>query len=71
MQLMVSSRYTSQIDFALDEILGCILLFIGPVDSAENTLTRPPTSEGRMAMVKKAIPRPPIHCVIERQKISP
>ena len=47
------------------------MLFIGPVDSAANTLMLPPTSDGRMAMVKNAIPNPPIHCVIDRQKSSP
>ena len=61
----------SHIDFALDDILGCTLLFIGPVDSAENTLMLPPTSDGNMAMVKKAIPNPPIYWVMERQKSSP
>ena len=60
-----------QIHFAVVLSLGCIFARIGPVASAENTLTFPPTSEGRMAMVKNTIPSPPIHCVSERQKSIP
>ena len=41
---------------------------MGPVASAENTFTLPPTSEGMMAMVKNTIPNPPIHWVMVRQK---
>ena len=50
---------------------GCILALIGPVASAANTLTLPSTSEGRMAMVKNTIPKPPIHCMSERQNRMP
>ena len=50
---------------------GCSLLRSGPVASAEKTFTVPPTIDGSMAMVKKTIPSPPIHCVSERQKSSP
>lgn len=46
-------------------------VLIGPVASAENTFMLPPTSDGRMAIVKKTIPKPPIQWVIERQNISP
>ena len=51
--------------------LGCSLLFIGPVASAENTFTEPPTSDGSRAMVKNTMPNPPIHCVSERQNMMP
>ena len=44
---------------------------MGPVASAANTLTLPPTSDGRMAMVKNTIPKPPIHCVSDRQNRMP
>ena len=57
-----------QILFADVESLGCSLVLIGPVASAENTLTGPPTNDGRMATVKNTIPKPPIHCVNVRQK---
>ncbi len=50
---------------------GCSLLRIGPVASAENTLTEPPTIDGSTAIVKNTMPSPPIHCVSERQKSSP
>ena len=50
---------------------GCSLLRIGPVASAENTLTEPPTIDGSTAIVKYTMPSPPIHCVSERQKSSP
>ena len=57
-----------QIHLAMVDSRGCILERIGPVASAENTFTLPlPTMEGRMAMVKKTIPKPPIHCVCVRQ----
>ena len=46
---------------------GCTFARMGPVASAANTFTLPPTSEGMMAMVKNTIPSPPIHCVSERQ----
>ena len=46
---------------------GCIFERMGPVASAENTFIELPTIEGRMAMVKKTIPRPPIHCDSDRQ----
>ena len=32
-----------------------------------NPFTLPPTIDGRMAMVKNTIPKPPIHCESERQ----
>ena len=51
--------------------LGCILALMGPVASAAKIFTLPPTSEGRMAMVKNTIPSPPIHCISERQKSIP
>ena len=50
---------------------GCIFDFIGPVASAANTFMLPPTIDGKMAMVKNTIPKPPIHCVSERQNSSP
>ena len=60
-----------QIHFAVVLNRGCIFARIGPVASAENTFTLPPTREGMMAMVKNTIPKPPIHCVIVRQKSRP
>ena len=60
-----------QIHLAVVLRRGCIFARMGPVASAANTFTVPPTIEGRMAMVKNTIPNPPIHCVIERQKSSP
>src|SRR3712207_9300256 len=44
---------------------------MGPVASAANTFTEPPTNDGKMAMVKNTIPKPPIHWVIERQNNRP
>ena len=64
---MVSMKYMLQIHFAVVESLGCIFALIGPVASAANTFTLPPTSDGKIAMVKNTIPNPPIHCVSERQ----
>ena len=60
-----------QIHFAVVERRGCIFALMGPVASAANTFTLPPTSEGRMAMVKNRIPKPPIHCISDRQKRMP
>ena len=51
--------------------LGCIFAFTGPVASAANTFTLPPTNDGKMAMVKNTIPKPPIHCISERQNRMP
>ena len=59
-----------QIHLAVVPSLGCIFALIGPVASAENTFTLPPTSDGMMAIVKNTIPNPPIHCVIVRQNSS-
>ena len=59
------------IHLALVVSRGCILARIGPVASAANTFTLPPTSDGRMAMVKNTIPKPPIHCISERQNSMP
>ena len=59
------------IHLALVLSLGWSFDFIGPVASAANTFMLPPTIEGSMAMVKNTIPRPPIHCVIDRQKSMP
>ena len=67
-QAIVSMKYMLQIHLAVVESLGCIFAFMGPVASAANTLTLPPTSDGRMAMVKNTIPNPPIHWVSDRQK---
>ena len=50
---------------------GCILERMGPVASAANTFTLPPTSDGNSATVKNTMPRPPIHCISERQKSRP
>ena len=66
-----SPREIDQIHFALVESFGCILVRMGPVASAANTLTLPPPIEGRMAMVKNTIPKPPIHCDKERQNRMP
>ena len=44
---------------------------MGPVASAANTFTEPPTNDGRMAVVKNTMPKPPIHCVMLRQKSRP
>ena len=60
-----------QIHLAVVVSRGCILVRIGPVASAANTFTVPPTIEGRMAMVKNRMPKPPIHWVSERQKSRP
>ena len=60
-----------QIHFAVVLNRGCIFARIGPVASAENTFTLPPTSEGMIAIVKNTIPSPPIHCVMVRQKSNP
>ena len=60
-----------QIHLAVVVSRGCILALIGPVASAAKILTLPPTSDGKMAMVKNTIPRPPIHCISERQKSMP
>ena len=59
------------IHFALVLRRGCIFDLMGPVASAAKTFTLPPTIDGRMAMVKKTIPSPPIHWVSERQKRIP
>ena len=71
MQATVRTRYTAHIHLAPVLSRGWSLLRMGPVASAENTLTLPPTIEGRTAMVKKTIPSPPIHWVRERQNSSP
>ena len=71
MQAKVMKKYTIQIQRALIESLGWSLVLMGPVDSAANTFTPPPTSEGSRATVKNTIPRPPIHCVSDRQKRMP
>ena len=60
-----------QIHLAVVVRRGCILALMGPVASAANTFTLPLTSEGRMAMVKNRIPKPPIHCISERQNRMP
>ena len=57
-----------QIHLAMVDKRGCILVRNGPVASAANTFTLPlPTIEGKMAMVKNTIPKPPIHWVCVRQ----
>ena len=60
-----------QIHLAVVPKRGCIFVRMGPVASAENTLTLPPISEGMMAMVKNTIPNAPTHCVMLRQKSIP
>ncbi len=60
-----------QIHLAVVESRGCIFALMGPVASAANTLTLPPTNEGRMAMVKNTIPKPPTHWESDRQKRMP
>ena len=50
---------------------GCIFERMGPVASAANTFMLPPTNEGSTAMVKKTMPRPPIHCMSDRQNRMP
>ena len=57
--------------FAVVDSRGCSLVLIGPVASAANTLTDPPTIDGRTAMVKNTIPSPPIHCERLLQKSIP
>ena len=71
MQSSVMQRYTTHIHLALVLRRGCSLVLIGPVASAANTFTLPPTNEGRRAMVKNTIPKPPIHCMNERQNNMP
>ena len=66
-QLAVMAKYTVHIHFASVLSRGCILVFIGPVDSAANTLMLPPTTDGSMAMVKNTMPKPPIQWVSDRQ----
>ena len=53
--------------FAVVDSRGWSFVFIGPVASAANTFTDPPTIDGKMAMVKNTIPNPPIHCDRLRQ----
>ena len=67
----VSARYIDHIHLAFVLSRGCILERMGPVASAANTLTLPPTIDGSMAIVKNTIPNPPINCVRERQKRMP
>ena len=59
--------YTHQMRMAVALSRGCIFERMGPVASAENTFMVLPTIDGRIAMVKKTIPRPPIHCDNDRQ----
>ena len=68
---MVSARNITQTLFADVDSRGCSFVFIGPVASAENTFTEPPTIDGNMAMVKNTMPRPPIHCEKVRQNSMP
>ena len=63
--------YTTHIHLALVLRRGWSLVLMGPVASAAKTLTLPPTSEGKRAIVKNTIPRPPSHCVNERQNKMP
>ena len=59
------------IHFADVDRRGCIFDRMGPVASAANTFTLPPTNCGSSATVKNTIPNPPIHCISDRQNSSP
>ena len=68
---MVSTRYIIISLRAVVAILGLSLSMPIPDVSAENILLLRISPVGTRAKVNTTIPRPPIHCVMHRQNLSP
>ena len=67
---IVMPEYINQIHLAVTPMRGWTLSFVMPVASAANSCIPPVPNIGSTAMVKKTIPKPPIHCVKLRQNSS-